>query len=185
MYTPKKIKEKIIAFDKYRKILRKYFLEENWEVSEFFIYAHNNKQSIWTFVLPITENWEIIYTKEYRAWPEEIVTWIPVWALEDNVSEIENCKNELEEEAWYTSDEYHFLWESIIEWNFEWKAKYYLAKNCKPLEKQNLDIWENITVHKTTIKNFREMILTWEINFPKVAYCFFLAWEKWYLDEFK
>ncbi len=187
-----KIMEKKVLFNKYVKVIQKDFLDSNLNKSSFLVYWHNKKRTVWTFILPITINNEIIYIKEYRAWPEKYVISFPVWALEDNLSEIENCKKELLEETWYVSNDFEYLWESIIEnnfeylWesiienNFEWKSVYYIARNCEYIKKQDLDVWEDIKVYKSSISDFKKMILSWEINFAKTVYCFFLAEFKWY-----
>ena len=177
---PKKILEKEILSNKYIKILQKDFINPNFSKSSFLIYWHNKEQTIWTFVIPITKDNEIIYIKEYRAWPETEVISFPVWALEDNISEIENCKKELEEETWYISNNIEYLWECIIENNFEWKAKFYIALGCTKKYKQNLENWENIKVYKTAIGDFKNMIINWKINFAKTVYWFTLAENKWY-----
>lgn len=99
--------------------------------------------------------------------------------LEDNISHIELVKKELLEETGYFSDEIIFLGESIIENYFEWKISYFIAKNCKKIQDQNLEIWENIEVFETSIENFEKMILNGEVESSKTAFCFFLArWKK-------
>lgn len=183
MYIPKKISEKIVISNKYLKVAKKIFSEENWKKNSFLITSHNKKKSIWTFVLPITSNGEIIYLKEYRYWPEKIVINFPVGILENWISEIKNCKRELLEETWYDSDEIIYLWKSIIENYFEWEIKYYIAKNCKKSSKQKLDNWENIEVFKTSTENFENMILWWEVESSKTAYCFFLALKSGYITK--
>ena len=183
MYIPKKVSEKIIASNPYLKITEKKFFEESWKQSNFLITSHNKQKSIWTFVLPITDKNEIIYLKEYRYWPEKVIINFPVGILEDWISEIENCKRELQEETGYNSDNVTYLWKSIIENYFEWEIKYYIAKNCKRLSKQKLDNWENIKVFKTSIENFEKMILWWEVESSKTAYCFFLALKSGYITK--
>ena len=175
MKKPKKIYEKIVAQNPYLKVSEKKFEDENGKISSFLITWHNKEKTIWTFVLPITQNWEILYLKEYRYWPEDFVINFPVWMLDDWVDEIENCKKELKEETWYFSDEIEFLWESIIENYFEGKIRYYIAKNCKKIANQDLEVWENICVFKTSISEFEKMILDWKVLSSKTVYCFFLA----------
>ena len=175
MKKPKKIYEKVVAQNPYLKVSEKRYEDENGNISSFLITWHNREKTIWTFVLPITQDWEILYLKEYRYWPEDFVINFPVWMLDDWVDEIENCKRELKEETWYFSEEIEFLWESIIENYFEGKIRYYIAKNCKKISNQNLEIWENIWVFKTSISEFEKMISDWKVLSSKTAYCFFLA----------
>ena len=182
MYIPKKISEEIVLKNRHRKIIKKEFLEKNWEISSYLIYAHDTEITIWTFILPLTKDGQIIYIKEYRAWPEKVVISFPVGALDDNITEIENCKKELEEETWYTSENIIYLWDSIIENYYEWEAKYYVALNCELKWKQELDVGENIDVYKTSVSDFYKMVLSWEVKSSKTAYCFLLAKEKGYFD---
>ena len=81
----------------------------------------------------------------------------------------------MKEETWYFSEEIEFLWESIIENYFEWKVLYYIAKNCKKISNQDLEIWENIWVFKTSISEFEKMISDWKVLSSKTGYCFLLA----------
>ena len=175
MKKPKKIYEKVVVQNPYLKVSEKRYEDENGNISSFLITWHNKEKTIWTFVLPITQDWEILYLKEYRYWPEDFVINFPVWMLDDWVDEIENCKRELKEETWYFSEEIEFLWESIIENYFEGKIRYYIAKNCKKIANQDLEVWENICVFKTSISEFEKMILDWKVLSSKTAYCFLLA----------
>lgn len=175
MKEPKKIFEKIVVENPYLKVSEKKFEDENWKVSSFLITWHNKRSQIWTFILPITEDWEIIYLKEYRYWPERFIINFPVWILENWLSELENCKKELLEETWYFSENIEFLAESIIENYFEWKIHFYVAKNCKKVSNQDLENGENIEVFKDTIENFEKKILSWEVLSSKTCYCFLLA----------
>lgn len=164
------------------KIIQKDFKEGSWNISSFLIYWHNKEKTIWTFILPLLEDGSLLYIKEFRAWPEKIIISFPVWALEDWLTEIENSRKELEEETWYTSNNIFYLWSSIIENNFEWEAKFYIAKNCYKISEQNLENWENIDVHRASIDSFYKMILEWKVCSSKTAYCFLLAKEKWFFN---
>lgn len=53
--------------------------------------------------------------------------------LEDNISHIENAKNELLEETGYISEDIDYLGESIIENYFEGKISYFIARNCRKI----------------------------------------------------
>ena len=180
MHIPKKIKEIEISNNNYVKVINKIFLEKDWLERDFLVLSSSNeKNKIWNIVLPITENNEVIYLKEFRVWPEKVVINFPGWALEEWITEIENCKKELEEETWYSSNEFEYLWKSIVENSIEWELRYYLARNCKSIWEQRLEHWENIDVYTTTIDNFEKMILDWEVESSKTAYIFLLARKKW------
>ena len=178
MQIPKKIKEIEVVNNWYVKVIDKIFLEKDWKEHSFLVLSNNNKIVAWTYVLPITEDNQIIYLKEFRVWIEKVIINFPLGTLEDWLTEVENCKKELEEEAWYTSDDFKYLWKSFVENAQEWEVKYYLAKNCKNIWEQKLETCENIDVFTTTIENFENMILNWEVESSKTAYIFLLARKK-------
>lgn len=184
MNIPKKISEKEIISNPYLKVSEKKYLDDFWNKSSFLITWHNKKKTIWTFILPINSDNKIIYLKEYRYWPEKYVINFPVWILEDNISEVDNCKRELKEETWYISEKIEFLWESIIENYFEWKIVYYIAYNCKKISEAKLEKWENLKVYTSTINEFEKMILDWKVLSSKTAFCFLLAQKKGLLSNF-
>jgi len=178
MQIPKKISEKILLNNWYAKILEKIFINRNWKEHNFII-GSRDWTNIWTIVLPITKNWEIVYIKEYRQWPEKYIISFPMWILEEWLTPEENCKKELIEETWYISNEFEFVWDSIIDNYAEWSIKYYIAKNCENTFKQALEPSEFIEVFKTSIKNFEKMITSWKVECPRTWYLFFLAKNKW------
>ena len=179
MKIPQKISEKLIISNPYLKVSEKIFSDENGVMSSFLITGHNKSETNATMVLPLTSNNTIVYLREYRYGPERFVINFPVGMLEDGVSLVENCKNELLEETGYDSDEIEFLGESIIENYFEWKISYCIAKNCKKIWIQSLEGGENIVVFEASIEDFETMILNGEVQSRKTAYCFFPArWKK-------
>ncbi|MDO4874320.1 MAG: NUDIX hydrolase [Candidatus Gracilibacteria bacterium] len=182
MKEPKKIYEKVVVQNPYLKVSEKRYEDENGNISSFLITGHNREKTIGTFVLPITQDGEILYLKEYRYGPEDFVINFPVGMLDDGVDEIENCKRELKEETGYFSEEIEFLGESIIENYFEGKVLYYIAKNCKKISNQDLEIGENIGVFKTSISEFEKMISDGKVLSSKTAYCFLLAKLKKYFS---
>lgn len=181
MKIPKKINEKCVSQNNYLKVKEKIYEDENGIKSSFLITSHNKSKTIWTYILPITQDKEIIYLKEFRYGPEEIVINFPVWMLDDWISEIENCKKELFEETWFISDRFEYLWESIIENYFEWRMKYYVALDCKRVSEQQLGEAEKIEVYISSVTEFEKMITENKVLSSKTCYSFFLAKCKWYL----
>ncbi len=175
MESPKKIWERIIASNPYLKVMEKKFQDDLWNESSFLITWHNKEKSIWTFVLPLTKDKKILYLKEYRYGPEKFVINFPVWILEYWLTETENCKIELQEETWYTSENIQYIWNSIIENYFQWEVKYYIAYDCEKISKTKLENWEKIEVFSASVENFEKMILEGEVLSSKTAYIFLLA----------
>lgn len=181
MKIPIKISEKIVVQNPYLKVLEKNFVDENGKTSSFLITGHNQEETEATFILPLTKNNTILYLKEFRYWPEEIVINFPVWMLENGFSHHENAKKELLEETGYFSDEIEFLGETIIENYFEGKISYFIAKNCEKLWNQNLEEGEKIEVFEASIEEFEGMILDGKVRSSKTAFCFLLAKMKKFL----
>lgn len=174
--APKKIWEKIVVDNWFRKIISKDFEDKKWNKSNFLIASH-----VWIseaiVVLPITENKEILYIKEFRYWLEENIISFPMWWLEKGLKKMDIVKKELKEETWYESTNIQFLFDSIVS-NYEnTKVFHYFAKDCK-IWKQDLESTEFIEVKNTSIENFEKMILDWEVKCPLTISCFFFAKRK-------
>lgn len=174
---PEKISEEILISNNYKKIIWKNFKLKDWSFANFYIYSHKNVK-VATMVLPLTKNNKLVLCNEFRYWVEKYIYDFPVWALENNISEIENVLKELKEESWYISDNLEYIWESIVSAYEDTYVKYYIAKNCEPWN-QNLENWEYIDVFEFTINEFENMIFNWEILSPLTLSCFTLARIKW------
>ncbi len=173
MENPKKISEKIVLNNWFRKIISKNFEDKNWKKSNFLITSHSwiTKSVV---ILVLTENNEILYIKNFVYWIEEEIISFPMWWIEKKDSKIKTVKKELKEETWYNSDEIIFLFEGIVSYYEDTKIFHYIAKNCK-IWKQNLESTEFIEVKKTSIKNFEKMILDWKVKCPLTISCFYFA----------
>jgi ADP-ribose pyrophosphatase len=177
MKIPKKISEQIVADNWFRQTIEKKFEFVNWKKWNFLIASHYWKKEAVT-VLALTELWEILYLKEFRYWPEEFLINFPMGAVEKNDSELKTVDKELKEETWYISNNVEYIWETIVA-NYEKSIqKMYIAKNCTNIWKQNLEIWENIEVFKTSIEEFEKMILDWKVRCPITISCFYIAKNK-------
>lgn len=176
MEIPKKIIENIEYDNEYRKVVIKKFQIKNWKNHDLII-TWQKWINISTMVIPITEDWKIIYEKEFRYWIEDFVYNFPVWSLEENLWEIENVKKELKEETWYSSNEIEYLWETIVWYYDDWIVKYYIARNCKKW-KQNLEDGEYIEIIEESIEDFKKTIKSWKINCPLTLSCWLLWKDK-------
>lgn len=119
-------------------------------------------------IVPIDDDGNIIFVKQYRHPYREYVLEIPAGVLEDDETDPMNCaKRELEEETAYKTDDITFLMEIYPSAGYCKENLYlYLAENLKQ-GKQNLDEDEFVTVEKYDIDTAIKMIFTGEIKDAK------------------
>jgi len=164
MFIPKKIGEKIIIENPYRKVIQKDLIMRNGEIYHHYI-AWNSETHLAVIIFPLTKNKRVIYNKEWRSGIEDFVYQFPMGMKEKELSLKQVAKKELEEESGYISDEISFLWKTIIS-NYENTILYYyLAKNCKKT-KQQLENGENIEVKTCSLASFEKKITNGKINCP-------------------
>ena len=176
MEIPKKIEEKIIYSNPWRRVLVKKIQWKAWIIQDFPIISH-----VWekfaTMVFPVTKKWEVIFNKEWRPWIEDHVYNFPIWMKEKELTFQENAEKELQEEVWCVSNNIVFLWESLVANFDDTIVKYFLALECDHWE-NNLEDWEHIEVQKCDLKEFQENIISWKINCPLTLACYTLAKSK-------
>jgi len=107
-------------------------------------------------VIAVVED-KIIITEEEQPGQEAFLT-LPGGRTEQGHSPLEDAKRELLEETGYTSDDWTswFIsdpWEAV---KIEWDNHFFIARNCKKTEEQNLDAGEKITVNLVTFEEFLE-----------------------------
>lgn len=119
----------------------------------------------WVNVIPITDKNEVILVKQFRHGIQEVALEIPGGVIDLGEEPIKAAKRELEEETGYISNDISSLGfahpNPAIQPN---KIHSFLAKNCKPLSKQNLDPAEDIAVELIPIKELGRLILEQKIN---------------------
>lgn len=178
MQIPEKISEKVLTENKYRKVFEMTYKLSSWKEKSFIITGHNNTETSATMIIPITKDWEILYLREFRYWPEKFIINFPIWMQENYLSEEENCRKELLEETWYNYESIEFIGETIIENYSKWQIRYFLATWCEKNQEIWLEEWEIIEVHKTSIDNFSKMITDWDVQCSFSISWFFLALNK-------
>lgn len=169
-----KLKESNLIIDNTYKQIYQNFYTFNSKEFNILIYW-GNKTDNWTMLVPILENWNILYLREYRYWPNEFIYNFPVWKQEANLTSEENIIKELREETWCFAEKFEYLWESIV-WNYSsWKLKYFLAKNVKKIWNQELEDAEQIELIESSIEDFEKLIKIWAVKCPLTISAFFLA----------
>lgn len=173
MQLPEKLSEKVLFDNGYRRLLEKKFEIKNSVIHDYQTTSISGI-NIATMIIPITSDWQIIYNKEFKYWPEKLMISFPVGVLDEGISRIENAKKELKEESWYETKNIEYIWETIAANYDDTIISYFLARNCVFIW-QDLELWEYIETYKTSVENFEKMILSWEVKCPLTISCFFLA----------
>ena len=176
----KKLSEKVVLDNWFRKIISKDFDDWNWIIDSYLISSHI-WTNYWAMIFPITRDNEVIYIKEYRFGIEDYLYSFPVGKQELDLDIEENAKKELEEETWYIWWKMVYLWETIVANYDQNLVKYFLANDVYLWSKQKLDSWESIEVFKCTKEEFEEKIKSGLINCPLTITCYTLAKLKWYV----
>ncbi len=173
-FTRAKLEEsKLIINNWYKKIFQNFY-SLNSKVFNVLIYG-GDKSDSWTMLVPILDNWNILYLREYRYWPDEFIYNFPVWKQEPELTSEENIAKELKEETWCVAEKFEYLWETIV-WNYSWwKLKYFLAKNVKKAWNQELEEPEQIEVIESIIEDFEKLIQIWAVKCPLTITAFYLA----------
>ncbi len=83
---------------------------------------------------------------------------LPGGRAEEGATALEDAKRELAEETGYTTNDWH-QWFISDPWNavkIEWDNHFFIARNCKKTQEQDLDAGEKITVNLITFEEFLE-----------------------------
>lgn len=174
MYIPKITSENTIYENKWRRIVEKKLESKTWVEQSFPIMSQAGSKYC-TMIFPFTQEWDVVYCKEWRPWIEWFVYNFPIGIHESELSFEENAQKELLEEVWCVSQTWLIsIWENIV-MNFDDTiVKYFFAPECLVWE-NSLEDWENIEVQKTSLTDFEAKIISWEINCPLTISCFSLA----------
>lgn len=110
-------------------------------------------------VLAITQDKKILILEEKQPWRKPFL-WLIWWTCENWETPLQTAKRELLEETWYISNEWKLFKKSQISSKIIYNSNIFIAKNCKKIQKQNLDEgWEIIKVKKVSWTKFLEIII--------------------------
>lgn len=118
-------------------------------------------------VVPITDNNEIIYVKQFRYPYSEVIIEIPAGKREGDEEPIVCGKRELKEETGYTAKEFVFLGELYPTPAYCDEIIYMYAAKGLTLGKTNFDNDEFLEIESMPIEQFVEKILSGEIKDAK------------------
>lgn len=144
---------------------------ESQKIGEFDIVQCSN----WVNVIAITADQKIVLIKQYRHGTDSFTTEIPGGAINHLEDDLVAAKRELEEETGYTSKKWVFLGKLDVNPAFMTNScSTYLAIDAKKTTEQNLDPFEEISVHLEDLKSIHELVVKGEINHSLVIAAFYL-----------
>lgn len=161
----KELDKKLIINNWFRSVFQTFFETENWRKWDA-ITMESSRSLEAVFVCALTNDKKIIYINEYRFWPKKNMFMFVCWWIEKKESLEQWIIRELEEEAWYTSDNFKYLGTYINHWYMDWKNHLFLALDCEKIINQNLQDIEEIEVFTISIEWFEQMLKNNEINCP-------------------
>ena len=176
---------------KWKKISSKYALNNPWMmvrqdtvelpngkiVEDFLVYEQGDV----VMIIPVTENGEFVFVKQYKHAADEIVIEFPAGYINKDETEIEAAKRELKEETGYSNDDVSLFTTLIKSPSKVVSTDYiFLALNSKQIfdQKENQDENENIEILILSFEKAHEMIKNGEIKISSTVAAFYLASEK-------
>lgn len=126
----------------------------DWSIKKFERLKKNDSVDI----VAISDDWKIYILKEEQPWREWFY-WLVWWSCEDWEVPLETAKRELLEETWLISENWDFFNSYKKSSKIEQKSHIFIARNCKKIQEQNLDLdWEKIVVTKMSRKEFVNIV---------------------------
>ncbi|MEN8252708.1 MAG: NUDIX hydrolase, partial [Patescibacteria group bacterium] len=143
-----------------------YFKFQDGSKHEFYIKQEKNP----VFILALTENNEVILTKQFRPGPKKIFMGLPGGEIDKGETPEEAATRELLEETGYGDGDIK-LAEKTHLCGYSTSQRYtFVATNCKHIKEQELDSNEEIDISLTSTKEFRKLLQTGKILETDIGY---------------
>lgn len=163
---PWKQKKRELVFHKYSRKIEKVIYElPNGRESDYYLVE--NGQAV--AMLALTNNNEVILTKQYRPGPDKILMELPGGLIQVNESPEAAALRELEEETGY-SGEAEFVTKVFDDAYSTMIRSCVVVKNCHLIGRQSLDENEFIEVITMPLDLFRKHIRLGKMTDIEVAY---------------
>lgn len=148
-----------------------------WVISDVYHYTRKDydwvektfelvKWKTWTVVIATTIEDKIIVTLEKQPWLKPYYS-LPWWRVSESESPLNNAKNELIEETWYSSSTFDLLWIHTWWWRIRYEEHVYIARWCSKVGGQDLDWGERIDILEFSYDDFLQICRN-ETFFPSI-----------------
>ncbi|MBK24763.1 MAG: NUDIX hydrolase [Halobacteriovorax sp.] len=128
----------------------------------------------WVNVVAITKEGKFVFVEQYRCGTDRVTLEIPGGAIDRGEDPLVAAKRELREETGYTCEKLVHI--GTVEPNPAFQTNLchtYLVLDAKQTQDQDLDPFEEITIHEFSEKEVREKLKQGEINHALVVAAFF------------
>lgn len=156
------IRSKIVFEHRWYKLRRDFIaLPDGRKIDDYFISLRPEV----VLIFPVTAEGEVVMVRQYKHGPQMLLTEFPggTFIGGEEVPEVAAAR-ELAEETGYTSSDFQSLgtaWDDPTRQDN--RIHFFLAKNAKKTQKQNLDEHEDIEVVLIPIAKFKRMCQNGEI----------------------
>lgn len=164
IYKWKLIKSEIVL-DKFYKVARRCYKLPNGKEKDFYIALQNNT----VIILPITQDNQVVLTRQYRPGPDQIITELPAGRIEEGEKVLEAAARELLEETGYQGESKWVAKSPVSPYSTKWRNTI-VVTNCKQIAKQKTDESEFIEVVLMPLNEFRDYIKSGKLTHIESAY---------------
>lgn len=160
----KKLRETTVRVG-HRQIIRKTFELPNGKTSIYDVNADGNVVCI----LALTEDQQVVLTRQFRPGPESMLLELPGGLIEDGQSPLEAAKEELIQETGFAGDIRLVTTRPFSGYS---NRVYYsfVATNCRRIQDQKLDPEEFIEVVVIPLSQFREHVRSGQLTDTVTGY---------------
>lgn len=135
-------------------------------------------------IITILENWNFCIIEQEQPWKKPYYTF-PGWTIEEWEEPNELARRELLEETWLVSNDIEIYKTYNTSWKIDYPEYFYIARNCKKVQDQELDSWEKIKLMEVTRDWLVDILADPKFSLQNFAIDVFRARHTWKEEELK